>query len=104
VDASLFPTSQTPAAGPFAQVVVERSMDSPEGLTYALGGVDGVAVGDRVVVPLGRGDKPAEGFVVEIGVTPSFDPSKIKPIKARTGVGLPPTLIELAQWLSRYYC
>ncbi len=79
-------------------------MDSPEGLTYAVGGVADLSVGDRVVVPLGRGDKPAEGFVVEIGVTPSFDPSKIKPIKARTGVGLSPKLIELAQWLSRYYC
>lgn len=79
-------------------------MDNPEGLTYALNGDEGVVVGDRVVVPLGRGDKPAEGFVVEINVTPSIDPAKIKPIKSKTGVALPPALIELAQWLSRYYC
>jgi len=103
VDSSLFPSSRPKATGPFAQVVVERSMDDPEGLTYALEGDESVGVGDRVVVPLGRGDKPAEGFVVAINVTPSIDPSKIKPIRARTGAGLPPTLVELARWMSRYY-
>ena len=86
------------------QVVVERSLDNPQGLTYALEGDTGVGVGDRVIVPLGRGNTPAEGFVVAINVTPAIDPAKIKPIKSKVGVRLPPALIELSQWLSRYYC
>ena len=85
-------------------MVVERSLDNPLGLTYALEGDASVVVGDRVVVPLGRGNASAEGFVIAIEVTPSIDPAKIKPIKSKMDIGLPPALIELAQWLSRYYC
>ncbi len=44
----------------FVRVAVERGVDRyPEGLSYAVPpDLDGLAVGDRVRVPLGRADRP----------------------------------------------
>ncbi|MEL7088482.1 MAG: hypothetical protein AAGL98_08605, partial [Planctomycetota bacterium] len=50
----------------YALVALERSIDRGEGgLTYAVPEpLADLAVGDRVSVPLGRGNKPAAGYVV----------------------------------------
>lgn len=93
------------ANGPYVRVVLERGIDAPEGLTYAaptsLGEVE---IGDRVEAPLGRHDRRATGYVVEVGVAPDFDPDRIKPLRRLTGLRLPRSLLNLARWISNYYC
>ena len=87
----------------FVRIAVERGVDRGAGLTYR---GSGVAIGDRVEVPLGRGDQRASGYVLEVGgreLLEGFDPRRVKPIARRTGSALPPELIELARWMSRYY-
>ncbi|MEM6332950.1 MAG: primosomal protein N' [Planctomycetota bacterium] len=103
------------AVAGFVRVAVERGVDvGGEGLTYAvpaeLSG-DGLSVGMRMTVPLGRGNKPASGYVVASGATAEavggagFDPAKIKPILSveRDGLALPEDLIELSRWVAGYY-
>ena len=41
---------------------------------------DRIAVGDRVLIPFGKGNRQIAGFVLEIGTTPKYDPSKLKDI------------------------
>lgn len=111
--ADLFNTEQpvdsaVSVAGPYADVAIERGIDlSPTGLTYRVPGVlAGLAVGERVVVPLGRGNKKATGYVVRVHTDePAYDPKKIKAVLERApgSVGLPADLVELARWLSNYY-
>ncbi len=80
-------------------------MDAPEGLTYSVPRDLGIVeLGERVEAPLGRHDRRATGYVIELGVAADIDPDKIKPIRRRTGMRLPPNLIELAKWMSGYYC
>jgi primosomal protein N' (replication factor Y) (superfamily II helicase) len=84
---------------------MERSLDRPGGLTYtARGELLDLRVGERVEAPLGRGGRLAAGVVVEVDVEPDFDPAKIKAVARRTGVSLPSELIDLARWVSSYYC
>jgi len=54
-----------PAAGVYARVAVERgieTLDGPPGFTYRVDGPP-PAVGERVIVPLGRGDASSPGIV-----------------------------------------
>ncbi|MEM7624509.1 MAG: primosomal protein N' [Planctomycetota bacterium] len=92
----------------YALVALERSIDRAEGgLTYAVPqSLSDLAVGDRVTVPLGRGNKPASGYVV--GLRDEADAS-IKQIKAilsrqRSASSLPADLVTLAAWIAGYYC
>jgi len=95
-------------AARYADVAIERGIDlSPTGLTYRVpAALAGLSVGERVVVPLGRGDKRATGYVIRLHAdTPAYDPKKIKPITDRApgSIGLPGDLVELARWVSNYY-
>lgn len=91
----------------FAKVAVERGIDAEkghEGLTYAADAA--VRAGDRVVVPLGRGDTPTGGIVIATGGTElldGFDVSRVKPILEHQGASLTPGLVELAKWIAGYY-
>ncbi len=90
----------------FAVVIPERALDS-SGLTYAIpDSLADLRVGERVVVPLGRGNKPAAAFVVRVDVEPEIDRSRIKAIAERSSspIRLTGELLELARWLSGYYC
>ncbi len=104
----LFEDQNQTTPGSYAIVAIERGVDAAgAGLTYAVPeGLGPLQVGDRVVVPLGRGNKPVNGFVVELADTTEYDPKKIKPIKQRTQgqASLPADLIDLARWISAYYC
>ena len=104
--AALSAGSSKPVPGPFAAVAIERSID--RSLDYAIPGrlKGAILVGQRVKVPLGRKNKPHYGYVTAIRETSDFrDPSKIKSLLAvdDTRVLVPPTLMSLAQWMSRYY-
>ncbi len=100
--------SKAIAAVGYARIAVERGVDRyPEGLTYAVPPeLADLVPGDRVLVPLGRGDQPVAGCIVEIGDVSDVDPERIKPILQRDAAAarLPSQLIELARWISAYYC
>lgn len=114
---------RTPAApahvGPLrlVRVVVERGIErkaagrgadlsrDEEGLTYRCDAPD-LRIGERVSVPLGRGDQEAGGVVVAIGgaeLAGTVPLARIKTVRSRSGVTLPPGLLELARWMSAYY-
>jgi primosomal protein N' (replication factor Y) len=92
----------------YAQVAPEQGVDvTSSGLTYGIPeALKDITVGDRVLVPLGRGNKTVPGFVVQIDDSTSLPQNKIKAIteKDPAGIHLPADLIELARWLSGYYC
>ncbi|MFT3787936.1 MAG: primosomal protein N' [Tepidisphaeraceae bacterium] len=106
---SLFPDLQTApdATGEpnsVARVALERGIDKlldysvPKTLRSA------IAVGQRVRVPLGRGDKPAFGYVSTLLATSNHG-KRLKPL---TAIADPRTLItdklmQLALWVSKYY-
>lgn len=98
-------SGQTP--GGYAVVAVERGLDAVgAGLTYAVPPtMPDLAVGDRVVVPLGRSNKKVSGYVVEITDTSAFTRGRVKPVLDRDdGVSLTPDLMDLAKWIGSYYC
>ncbi|MBX3385080.1 MAG: DEAD/DEAH box helicase [Phycisphaeraceae bacterium] len=125
------PHAAPPDARHFVRVAVERGIDAPttsrrakpgtaahapandSTLTYAAD--EHIPVGRRVEVPLGRGSTPTGGIVVESGgreLLEGLDPARVKRIlravsnthdPAGSSVDLPPTLIDLARWISTYY-
>ena len=97
-----------------AQVAIERGIDRyPDGLSYAIPEqLTDLHAGDRVLVPLGRGDTPTAGWVLRLheqGVSDArgrpIDPLKVKAIlrKDDSGVRLPAQSLALAEWISDYY-
>ncbi len=108
---SLFPDALQAAPVGYALVAPERSVDLGEGgFTYAIPPTLGeLAVGQRVLVPLGRGDTPVAGFVLERFTEcplPEAKRPKIKPILSRDehAVSLTEDLVKLARWIAAYYC
>ncbi len=106
---SLFQPDGVVVTGRYAQVVPERGMDlSDFGLTYAIPAGLEVRAGDRVIMPLGRGDKRAVGYVVGLADAPP-EGVPVRKIKALIGrdqhaVSVPGDLVELAKWIAGYYC
>jgi primosomal protein N' (replication factor Y) len=94
-------------AGRFAQVALEQGIDAaPAGLTYRVPDkLADLKVGDRVLVPLGRGNQSVSGYITELLEACDVPAAKLKPIAGRDphDVGLPPDLIELARWIAAYY-
>ncbi|MFM8731490.1 MAG: hypothetical protein ACKOGJ_03050, partial [Phycisphaerales bacterium] len=93
-----------------AQVAVERSLDRwPDGLTYAVPeALADLRAGERVRVPLGRGDGAVEGLVVRTmpaGADAGVPAAKLKFVECRSASAppMPVQLVELAQWISAYY-
>ncbi|MBU3729294.1 MAG: hypothetical protein FGM37_08625, partial [Phycisphaerales bacterium] len=95
------------------RVAVERGVDAfPDGLTYSVPAELGLVVpGERVLVPLGRGNRPVAGYVVAAGDSAAgagagLDLSRIKPICGRdpSGAAVPGEVLALAKWISSYYC
>ncbi|MCI0631707.1 MAG: primosomal protein N' [Phycisphaerales bacterium] len=101
----------TEAAAGYARVAIERGVDRyPDGLTYAIPAESqefaALKPGDRVVVPLGKGNTATPGYVVELTGSIDVDPSKVKFIQRRDDAAarLPQQLLDLAKWMSSYYC
>ncbi len=107
------PAQATPPPGgawTYLRIAIERGLDQTregapgEGLTYR--SPTPVDVGRRVEIPLGRGDKPSAGIVIRAGgeeLLEGFPAKRVKSILRDTGTGLPPRLVELAQWMATYY-
>lgn len=66
---------------------------------------DFVAVGDRVIVPFGAGNREISGFILELSSTPKIDPSKIKSIlRIENDDSLvEEKLLKLAYWMKTRY-
>lgn len=90
--------------GPFASVALENSLDKT--LDYAIPPrlVRDLKPGQRVRVPLGKNNRPNYGYVVAITDQTTYP--RIKPITAIDDdrVLITPQLMQLARWMSRYYC
>lgn len=99
---------QGAAIAGFVQVAPEQGIDLSGGvLTYALPeALKDVRVGQRVMVPLGRGNKPVSGYVVSLRHQGKVDMKRIKQVLGRDphSISLPSALIELARWMAGYYC
>jgi len=110
---SLFPTdasepdelsfARSDAQGPFAQVAIEQSVDKVLDYTIPARLAPVISPGQRVRVPLGRGNKPAFGYVVSIVAQSNY--ARVKPVLSIDDdrVLIRPTMMELARWISRYY-
>jgi primosomal protein N' (replication factor Y) len=118
---ALFPSDESdapppvdPASARFARVAVERGIEhldpGDDGFTYRLPtpdqGQPDAAPGDRVTVPLGRGNTPTKGYILAVGgpeLAGDYDPRKIKPVHRVERTGLPMPIVELARWIAHYY-
>src|SRR5437762_519287 len=110
---TLFPDLHDPARpsaatysleGPFAGIALEQGIDRL--LDYAIPPrlLPLLKPGQRVRVPLGKRNRPTPGYVVAIHPTSDYPTvKKLFEIEdERELVG--PKLMELARWMSRYYC
>ena len=98
------PLVQIPVDGVYARVAIERGIDRMGGLTYLAD--DEVQVGQRVSVPVGRGNTPTGGIVIETGgveILDGFDPRKVKAVLEMSSTVLSKPLVELGKWMSTYY-
>jgi len=107
----LFDNRPLDAPVAYAKVALEQGIDlSPDGLTYGVpAALSDLIIGERVSVPLGRGNKAVSGYVMAISDTCDLPKEKhhlIKAIVARddSGITLTPDLVELAKWMAGYYC
>jgi primosomal protein N' (replication factor Y) len=101
--AALFPSPVPVCEGPFAHVVFSRPLDRP----YVYGVPpelhEQIAAGKRVLAPLGRGNRPAVGYCVDLSEqAPDHETKAILRILDDEPL-LTPALIRLTNWLSDYY-
>ncbi|HSU68271.1 MAG TPA: DEAD/DEAH box helicase, partial [Tepidisphaeraceae bacterium] len=91
-------------AGPFAAVALEQSIDRM--LHYAIPPrlADSVLPGQRVRVPLGKNNRPTTGYVIAVHPTTTYPKVKSLIEIEDPRVLIPPPLMELSRWMSRYYC
>jgi primosomal protein N' (replication factor Y) len=89
--------------GPFAAVALEQGIDRLLDYSIPKRLIDLLHVGQLVKVPLGRKNRTTKGYVVSINATTTYP--KIKPVAGIEDerVLVPPKLMELARWMSRYY-
>jgi primosomal protein N' (replication factor Y) len=90
-------------AGLFADVVFDRPLD--HAFTYAVseGLRAAIAVGKRVRVPFGRGDRPTTGYCVRLGETPPARAVKEVLAVLDEEALLNDTLMRLTRWMADYY-
>ena len=95
------------AGGPFVGVVFNRPIEQVLDLSRARPAQASHPAGQRVRVPLGRGDRPAVGYCVRVDRDPpaDLDPHKIKtivevldPLPLIDG-----KMLELTRWMADYY-
>jgi len=98
------PTASEKPQGPFAGVAIEKSLDRVLDYEIPRKLIAELRVGQRVKVPLGRANKPTGGYVVYIRPTTEYP--KIKKLISIQDprVLIEGKLMELARWMSRYYC
>src|SRR5262249_43333933 len=93
----------TSEPGLFADVVLDRPLDTA--FTYGVGPElqSAIAVGKRVRVPLGRGNKPVIGYCVNVHeTTPSYPTKPVLAVLDEESL-LTDQLLRLTRWMADYY-
>ena len=90
--------------GLFTSVAIEDSLDKLLDYSVPAKFASALRVGQRVKVPLGRGNRATYGYVIAIANVSSYP--RVKPILdiEDERVLLNEKMMELARWMSRYYC
>jgi primosomal protein N' (replication factor Y) len=106
IQPELFHDSSSPIAplsGLFADVVFDRPLDHAYsyGVPHALR--DQTAIGKRVVVPFGRGDRATTGFCVGLSDIPPARAVKQVLRVLDDEALLTPNLLRLTRWMADYY-
>src|SRR5688500_15119649 len=91
-------------AGPFAGVALEQSIDRVFDYAVPPRLLPLIRVGQRVRVPLGKRNRPAHGYVVSIHSSSDHPTVKRLFEIEDERVLINPAVMELARWMSRYYC
>ncbi len=93
------------AEGPFAGVVFNRPVDQV--FTYSVPShLKGkLQTGQRVRVPLGRGNQPTIAYCVRIEARAEVEPGRVKEILEILDDPplIDPTMLELTRWMAQYY-
>ena len=99
----LFNSGEAPLAGMFADVVFDRPLD--HAYTYAVPDNlrDAVAVGKRVQVPFGKGDRTTVGYCVRLSEAPPARAVKDLRRVLDEQALLSDNLMRLTRWMSDYY-
>src|SRR5262245_7040039 len=101
----LFPADPPPqaTAGLFAEVVFDRPLDHPFSYSVPASLVEQVAVGKRLRVPFGRGDRSTVGYCVGLGETPPGRATKDVLAVLDEEALLTDPLLRLTRWMADYY-
>ncbi|MBO6514219.1 MAG: primosomal protein N' [Phycisphaerales bacterium] len=86
------------------RVAVERGLDLEDGLTYRT--QDPVEEGQRVTVPIGRGNSMTDGYVLKVGgleLSGGLELLKIKYIHSTSPVIVGSVQLRLCKWIAKYY-
>jgi primosomal protein N' (replication factor Y) len=91
--------------GPFAGVVFDRPVDQVFSYRIPAGLVAKVVPGQRVKVPLGRGNTPSVGYCVRVDATAEVDPKKIKDVLDVLDDFplIDEAMLDLTRWIAGYY-
>ena len=90
----------------FAQVIIDIAHTEVDRVfSYAVPDELEIGIGQRVMVPFGRGNTLQEGYVVSLSQNMDVEPFRLKSIaqKAEGFAALLPDQIELAAWMSKTY-
>src|SRR6516164_1939868 len=96
------PSAASPAAGSYADVVFDRPLD--HAYTYAVPESlrDKLAVGVRVEVPFGRGDRGTPGFVVRLSDQAPARQTKTVAKVLDDAALVDDHLMRLTRWMADY--
>jgi primosomal protein N' (replication factor Y) len=95
------------AGGPFAGVVFNRPLDTAYSYRVPAGLVHAICPGQRVRVPLGRGDTATVGYCVSLSdrAPEGLEPGRVKDVLE--ALDDPPLIdapmLELTRWMAGYY-
>ena len=90
----------------FADVIVDIAHANVDRVfAYAVPQELTLCVGQRVLVPFGRGNAAKEGYVIALREQTDLPPEKIKPVLrlAEGFAALLPEQIQLASWMAQKY-
>ncbi len=92
----------------YAEVIIEIShekIDRPFEYAVPPGLAESIHMGDKVVVPFGRGNTPRGGYVIGLKDHTDFDPDRIKSVisVSSDGTGVEGSQIALAWWIRSHF-
>ena len=92
----------------YAQVIIDIAHTNVDRVfAYSIPAEEAIEVGQRVLVPFGRGNTAKEGYVIALCEQVDVPKERIKPIlrKAEGFAALLPEQVRLASWMAqRYHC